>query len=95
MPRSIPREQAIPFELTQVGLNQVWMQHYHEKLPRIFASTMKLDRRVIGFLTDEHQPAIRYCSMGVSPLDVIVRGGDEVYHAAGWLPICDDVVSDG
>ena len=67
-------------ELTQVGLNQVWMQHYHEKLPRIFASTMKLDRRVIGFLTDEHQPAIRYCSMGVSPLDVIVRGGDEVYQ---------------
>jgi hypothetical protein len=67
-------------ELTQVGLNQVWMQHYHENLPRIFASTMKLDRRVIGFLTDENQPAIRYCSIGVSPLDVIVRGGDEVYQ---------------
>ena len=67
-------------ELTQVGLNQVWMQHYHENLPRIFASTMKLDRRVIGFLTDENQPAIRYCSIGVSPFDVIVRGGDEVYQ---------------
>ena len=67
-------------ELTQVGLNQVWLQHYHENLPRIFASTMKLDRRVIGFLTDENQPAIRYCGIGVSPLDVIVRGGDEVFQ---------------
>ena len=67
-------------ELTQVGLNQVWTQHYHEKLPRIFASSMKLDRRVIGFLTDENQPAIRYCSLDVSPRDVIVRGGDEVYQ---------------
>ena len=70
-------------ELTQVGLNQVWTQRYHEKLPRIFASSMKLDRRVIGFLTDENQPAIRYCSLDVSPRDVIVRGGDEVYqHSA-------------
>ena len=86
MPRSIPRAEAeFHSELTQVGLNQVWTQHYHEKLPRIFASSMIFDRRIIGFLTDEHAACDTVLQFDVSPRDVIVRGGDEVYQrtAAG------------
>jgi AraC-like DNA-binding protein len=67
-------------ELTQVGLNKVWMQRFHEKLPRVFASTIKPDRRVIGFLTSENQAAMRLCSMDVLPLVVIVRGCDEIHQ---------------
>jgi hypothetical protein len=67
-------------ELTQVGLNKVWMQRFHEKLPRVFASAIKPDRKVIGFLTSENQAAMRLSSMDVSPLVVIVRGRDEVHQ---------------
>jgi AraC-like DNA-binding protein len=66
-------------ELTQIGLNNVWMQRYHEKLPRVFATKMKPDRRVICFLTDENQAAMRLCSMDVPPLAVVV-GRDEIHQ---------------
>jgi AraC-like DNA-binding protein len=69
-------------ELTQIGLNNVWMQRYHEKLPRVFATKMKPDRRVICFLTDENQAAMRLCSMDVPPLAVVV-GRDEIHQRNG------------
>jgi len=67
-------------ELTQVALNRVWMHHYNEKLPGVLTYKMKFDRRVIGFLTDENQPAIRHCSLDVSPLVVAVPGRHEVHQ---------------
>ncbi len=67
-------------ELTQVGLKSVWMQRYREKLPRVFKTTIKPDRRVIGFLTDENQAAMRLCSMDVPPLVLAVTGRDEIHH---------------
>jgi AraC-like DNA-binding protein len=67
-------------ELTQVNLNQLWLQRFHEMLPRIYAVKMKAGRRVIGFLTDENQPAMRHCSMDVSPRDIMVCGSDAMHQ---------------
>ncbi len=43
-------------ELTQINLNQLWMQRFDEKLPQVYASKIKPGRKVIGFLTSANQP---------------------------------------
>jgi len=67
-------------ELTQVALNQLWMQRFHEDLPRIYTGTIRPGRTVVGFLTDEDQPAMRHCSMDLSTNDVVVCGGDAMHQ---------------
>jgi AraC-like DNA-binding protein len=69
-------------ELTQVSLNKLWTQRFHEKLARIYSVTIKPGRKAIGFLTDDNQPAIRHCSMDVSPQDIMVCGGDEMHQCS-------------
>jgi len=66
-------------ELTQINLNQLWMQRFHEKLPQVFASKIRPGRRVIGFLTGE-QPAIQHCGMDLSPRDLVICNYDVMHH---------------
>jgi AraC-like DNA-binding protein len=66
-------------ELTQINLNQLWIQHFHEKLPQVFASKIRPGRRVIGFLTAE-QPAMQHCGMGLSPRDIVICNYDVMHH---------------
>jgi AraC-like DNA-binding protein len=66
-------------ELTQINLNQLWMQRFHEKLPQILASKIRPGRRVIGFLTGE-QPAIQHCGMDLSPRDIVICNYDVMHH---------------
>jgi hypothetical protein len=55
-------------ELTQINLNQLWMQRFNERLPQIFyASKVGPGRRVIGFRTDEDQPTLIHCGRDISP----------------------------
>jgi len=61
-------------ELTQINLNELWIQHFDECLPRIYSATMKPGRQVVGFLMDEHQPAMRHSGMDVSPRHIIICG---------------------
>jgi AraC-like DNA-binding protein len=63
-------------ELTQINLNKLWIQHFDERLPRIYSATMKPGRQVVGFLMDEHQPAMRHSGMDVLA-DHIIICGDE------------------
>ncbi len=62
-------------ELTQINLNQLWMQRFCEKLPQVFASKIRPGRTVIGFLTGE-QPAIQHCGMDLSPRDIVICNYD-------------------
>ncbi len=66
-------------ELTQINLNQLWMQRFDEKLPQVFASKIRAGRRVIGFLTGE-QPAIQHCGMDLSPHDIVICNYDVMHH---------------
>jgi AraC-like DNA-binding protein len=59
-------------ELTQINLNQLWMQRFHEKLPEVFASKIEPGRKVIGFLTAANQPTLQHCGMGISPRDIVI-----------------------
>jgi AraC-like DNA-binding protein len=60
-------------ELTQITLNQLWMQGFHHELPQIQTGAVTPNRKVIGFLTEVRQPAIHYRGEELSPHDVIVN----------------------
>ena len=59
-------------ELTQINLDRLWMQRFHERLPQVYASKIRPGRRVIGFLTDEDQPTLLHCGRDISPHDIVV-----------------------
>jgi AraC-like DNA-binding protein len=63
-------------ELTQINLNELWIQHFDERLPRIYSATMKPGRQVIGFLMDGRQPAMRHSGLDVLPDDIMICGDD-------------------
>jgi AraC-like DNA-binding protein len=67
-------------ELTQINLNHLWMQRFHEKLPEVYASKIRPGRRVIGFLTAEHQPAMQHCGMDLSPRDIVICNRDVMHQ---------------
>ena len=60
-------------ELTQINLNQAWMQSFHCELPQIQTGAVTPNRKVIGFLTEARQPAIYYCGQELSPHDIVVN----------------------
>ena len=65
-------------ELTQITLDQLWMQSFHHELPQIQTGVVIPNRKVIGFLTEARQPAIYHRGEEVSPHDLIVN--TEVMH---------------
>ena len=67
-------------ELTQINLNQLWMQRFDEKLPQVYASKVKLGRKVIGFLTSANQPPFQHSGMNISPHDIVVSSNDVMHH---------------
>jgi AraC-like DNA-binding protein len=67
-------------ELTQINLNQLWMQRFHEKLPEVYASKIRPGRRVIGFLTAANQPTFQHCGMGLSPRDIVICNRDVMHQ---------------
>jgi AraC-like DNA-binding protein len=69
-------------ELTQVTMNQVWMQRFHQSLPQVNAGSMKPGRRVIGFVTGKHSPAVQYSSLGISYGDIVVSNSDMMHQRA-------------
>jgi AraC-like DNA-binding protein len=67
-------------ELTQINLNQLWMQRFNENLPLIYASKLRPGRRAIGFLTSDHQPGKQHCGVEVSPRDIVISKCDAMHH---------------
>src|SRR5258707_618698 len=65
-------------ELTQITLNKLWIQHFEERLPRIYSVKMKPGRAIIGFLMDEHQPAVRHSGMDVLPHHIMICGDEPI-----------------
>jgi hypothetical protein len=67
-------------ELTQVSFDRLWMQRFNERLPQVYASTVRPGRRVIGFLSDADQPSIQNCGRECSPQEIVVNGYDVMHH---------------
>lgn len=67
-------------ELTQVVMNQLWMQRFYQRLPQVDVGTMMPDRRVVGFLADAESPTLRHCGMNVSAGDLIVNDTDAIHQ---------------
>lgn len=70
-------------ELTQIRLNRLWMQRFHQKLPQVNTVAIKPGRRVIGFLTRARHPLLQHCGMGVSAGDIIVNDFDVMHQRSG------------
>jgi AraC-like DNA-binding protein len=84
-------------DITQIGLNRLWMQRFHQQLAQLNSVAIKPGRKVIGFLTKEHQPTLQHCGMDVSAGVIIVndfdtmhqRSGVDLYYGAMSLPLDD------
>lgn len=68
-------------ELTQVTLNQLWMQSLHHELPQIQIGAVIPNRKVVGFLTEIRQPAIHYRGEELST-DVVIANSDVMHIRA-------------
>src|ERR1700756_5557804 len=67
-------------EVVKIRMEQLWMQRFHASWPQVAAATMKSDRRVIGFLADEHQSAMQHCGIAVVFGDIIVNNFEVVHQ---------------
>ena len=78
-------------ELTQVTLDELWMQRFEEKLPRVHKGAARPGRKVFTFLT-ENQPEVRNRGRLLS-LGELCADDHEMQHAVNQrqLPLCSHV----
>jgi AraC-like DNA-binding protein len=67
-------------EMTQIGMNGLWMHRFRVSLPQINTVAIKPGRRSIGFLTEPNSPPILHCGLEVLPGDIIVNRSDVVHQ---------------
>jgi AraC-like DNA-binding protein len=84
-------------EITQIGMNKLWMQRFRVSLPQVNTVVTKPDRRSIGFLTESNSSTLQHCGIEVSPGDIVVNMSDvahqrttaNLHYGAMSLPIDD------
>jgi len=62
-------------KLTQITLNQLWMQRFHQKVPQIQTGTVTPDRTIVGFLSEYPQPALHHRGEQITRRDLVVNIG--------------------
>jgi AraC-like DNA-binding protein len=67
-------------ELTQIGMNRLWMHRIRISLPEINTVAVKPGRRSIGFLTEPNSPPFLHCGLEVLPGDMIVNSFDVIHQ---------------
>jgi AraC-like DNA-binding protein len=67
-------------ELTQISMNKLCVQRFHQHLPQVSIVSIKPGRRAIGFLSRQGQPALQHCGMDVFPGDIIVNHFDVLHR---------------
>jgi AraC-like DNA-binding protein len=67
-------------EITQIGMNRVWMQRFNFELPQIISSKVNPDRKVIGFLSEESSPPLQHCGREIAFNDIIVASHDVMHQ---------------
>jgi AraC-like DNA-binding protein len=67
-------------EITQVGINRIWMHRIHISLPEINTVAVKPGRRSIGFLTECNSSSLLDCGLEVRPGDMVINRSDVVHQ---------------
>jgi AraC-like DNA-binding protein len=67
-------------EITQVGMNQIWMHRIHVSLPEINTIAVKPGRRSIGFLTECNSSSLLDCGLEVRHGDIVLNRSDVVHQ---------------
>jgi AraC-like DNA-binding protein len=76
-PTAIGRFRA---ELTQIGMNTLWMHRIRVSLPQVNTVAVKPGRRAIGFLIEPNSSPLQHCGLEVLPGDIIVNGFDVTHQ---------------
>jgi AraC-like DNA-binding protein len=63
-------------EITQIGMNRLWMQRFNVALPQVATARSAPDRKAIGFLIEANSSDLQHSGIEVAPGDIIVSGFD-------------------
>lgn len=70
-------------EITQVGADRLWTQHFHVSSPQVCTIAYKPDRQSIDFLTEANSSPLQHCGVDVLSGDIIVNALDVVHRRSG------------
>ncbi len=70
-------------EFTQIGMDRLLMQRFHQRLPQVNTVSIKPGRTVIGFHSRQNQAVSQHCGMDVFPGDIIVNRFDMLHQRSG------------
>jgi AraC-like DNA-binding protein len=67
-------------EITQIGMDRLWMHRIRVSLPEVNTVAIKPGRRSIGFLTEPNSSPLLHCGLEALPGDIIVNGFDVIHQ---------------
>jgi AraC-like DNA-binding protein len=67
-------------EVTQIGMNGIWVHRIHITLPEINTVVVHPGRRSIGFLTERNSSSLLDCGLEVLPGDIVMNRSDVVHQ---------------
>jgi len=67
-------------DITQIGMNGIWVHRIHISLPEINTVAVKPGRRSIGFLTERNSSSLLDCGLDVRPGDIVMNRSDVVHQ---------------
>jgi AraC-like DNA-binding protein len=67
-------------DITQIGMNGIWMHRIHISLPEINTVAVKPGRTSIGFLTERNSSSLLDCGHEVRPGDIVMNRSDVVHQ---------------
>jgi AraC-like DNA-binding protein len=67
-------------DITQIGMNGIWLHRIHISLPEINTVAVKPGRRSIGFLTECNSSSLLDCGLDVRPGDIVMNRSDVVHQ---------------
>ena len=67
-------------ELTQIGMNKLWLHRIRISLPEVNTVAVKPGLRSIGFLTEPGSSPFLHCGLEVSPGDIVVNRFDVIHQ---------------
>ena len=70
-------------DITQIGMNGLWMHRIQASLPQISTIKIKSGRRSIGFLTESSSAPLSHAGMEILPGDIVLNNTDVAHQRSG------------